>query len=920
MDKIPIQLQNKDFNFVLLKPKEKIPFQKDWQKKEIKFDNLELISHLKDKGNYGVIGGGEKNLVIVDFDNKEIQEEVIQKLPKTFTVQTGSGLLHKYFICSNSKSFKIFDEKLNTLIDIQGEGKQVVGPESIHPNLKKYEIIDDSNIAFIEYAELQALLIPFDKRPKKEIKEYVKKETSHDDIIELVKSNINLSEVLEEWGVDTSKNPTNCPLHSSKGGKCLGFDAETAHCFHCDGSWNIFQVIMEYKNYDFKEALEYLVIKAGLEKEYNKSKKNWVEEKNNIDNNKDEKPEVENPGLDKLISNYSLRLANILKEKNILFYRPDSKEIVEVGKLKLHNTGKEVYTGFIPIKSNRFITLIEKYITPGIYIYNDKYKQMEFRKKSISAIVANTVLSSEMLQQALPQITRIFTIPIPIIHKGKLTFPKKGYDIRFNSWLPHESPEISDLDITLEKAKESPEISDLDITLKKAKDILLNKLFKEFCFESKQDYTNAIAALLTPFLRGLFSNFNTRTPIFFYLGNRERVGKDYLAGITGIVYENHALEETPISSNENRGNTNEELRKKILAAMINGRKRLHFSNNKGFINNAVFESVSTAEKYSDRLLGKNEILTFENELDFSLSGNVGITFTPDFANRCRFITQFLDLEDANSREFSNPDLHGWVKENRELILSALFALVKNWIDNEKKPGTIPFTSFPQWAKVCGGIMEAAGYDNPCMPDKKTLNIGGDRETQDMKQLFEICYETFSEQWVKKREIRNMAEIGDNDLFSYVDFNKKADQTTFGKKISKFVGRTLSNITLILKDASTRSARQEFKFTKEKVKVDRDEIFGNIGNIGNIDTYLKSFKKKNNVYIGSELPTLPTLPPNSLFFPLEDINFINLDGKEINLIKSQKYSVDLVDPNIFSILLKDGRVKLKENDKQTEEIK
>jgi len=96
--------------------------------------------------------------------------------------------------------------------------------------------------------------------------------------------------------------------------------------------------------------------------------------------------------------------------------------------------------------------------------------------------------------------------------------------------------------------------------------------------------------------------------------------------------------------------------------MISGRRRLHFSNNKGHLNNSVFESIITAMKFSDRLLGKNEIVTLDNELNFSFSGNLGITLTPDLSNRTVFINLFLDIEDANKRKFKNPNLHGWVLE------------------------------------------------------------------------------------------------------------------------------------------------------------------------------------------------------------------------------------------------------------------
>jgi len=166
---------------------------------------------------------------------------------------------------------------------------------------------------------------------------------------------------------------------------------------------------------------------------------------------------------------------------------------------------------------------------------------------------------------------------------------------------------------------------------------------------------------------------------------------------------------------------------------------MHFSNNKGHINNSVFESAITSKFWSDRMLGRNEMVNIPNEIDFSLSGNIGVTYTPDLANRCRFINLFLEIEDANSRKFGNPKLHETILKDRENILSALYSLVRNWYDNGKPEGSIPFTSFSDWAEVCGGIMECAGYNSPCITDKNNLEVAGDSETSDMKQLFEICY-------------------------------------------------------------------------------------------------------------------------------------------------------------------------------------
>jgi len=165
---IPKQLQQKGINFVLVEKQGKKPFQLEWQKKKIEFDNQELLDHINNGGNYGVMGGGEKNIIIIDFDNEELQDKIIPLLPKTFTVKTGTNKFHKYFTTDSPECFKIFNENMDTLADIQGEGKQVIGAGSIHPNGSQYLVFDNSSLAFLSIAEIKALLIPFDKKKKKE--------------------------------------------------------------------------------------------------------------------------------------------------------------------------------------------------------------------------------------------------------------------------------------------------------------------------------------------------------------------------------------------------------------------------------------------------------------------------------------------------------------------------------------------------------------------------------------------------------------------------------------------------------------------------------------------------------------------------------------------------------------------------------
>lgn len=276
MVKIPKILQKPEIRFVLIEKGGKKPFQQSWQNKIITHDNPELLSHISSNGNYGVLGGGPKKLVIIDFDNEQLEKKLVSKLPETFTVKTGSGRLHLYFFSDEPKSFKIFDAELNTLADVQGQGKQVIGPGSIHPNGNAYEVFRNISICFIPHAEIKALMMPHDKKPKKK-KELTKEKVDEENntFIDDLLSKVNIEDVLQFIGIDTSKNPTECPFHSSKGGKCFGFEKKVAHCFHCDESWNIISLIKDYKKVGAKEAIELLANIGGLTDELKKSREQY---------------------------------------------------------------------------------------------------------------------------------------------------------------------------------------------------------------------------------------------------------------------------------------------------------------------------------------------------------------------------------------------------------------------------------------------------------------------------------------------------------------------------------------------------------------------------------------------------------------------------------------------------------------------
>ncbi len=275
MIEIPDALKKEEFAFVLVESHGKKAVEVGWTNKIHRFDDPILLSHLSRGGNYGVLCG-YNNLLVVDFDDADVQAEVCQNLPNTLTILTGSGKLHKYFHCENVTSFNVNNSVGERIADIQGKGRQVIAPNSIHPNGNIYSIVDTSPIADIEYAELKALFSKWDVDAPPE-KTWSQIKSPPNPTLELIKTKIPISQLLQSYNIPTNRNPTLCPLHSSKGGKCLSFNDSKGlwHCFHCNKGGSIFDLFMLKENVDFNKSAEALAEKSGLAEQFMADKTKW---------------------------------------------------------------------------------------------------------------------------------------------------------------------------------------------------------------------------------------------------------------------------------------------------------------------------------------------------------------------------------------------------------------------------------------------------------------------------------------------------------------------------------------------------------------------------------------------------------------------------------------------------------------------
>ncbi|MCK9570552.1 bifunctional DNA primase/polymerase [Candidatus Pacearchaeota archaeon] len=243
LQKIPPQLRERPgARFTVIINGQKKPEGKDWSGingANYAINDAPLAGYLAEGHNYGVLTGIGA-LVVLDVDDIARLEAlgIIKELPETFTVKTGRGGLHFYLLCKELKDKIILEDP--ELKDIEGDplhlgelqamGQQVVGPNSIHPNGNRYEIIKDLPIATITKDALLQILSPLNQINTQEA-EHKRRKSGRSSIGDSIpiESICWPKDIKERAGAEVRGSH---PLHGSESGK--NFAVNTAkNCWHC---------------------------------------------------------------------------------------------------------------------------------------------------------------------------------------------------------------------------------------------------------------------------------------------------------------------------------------------------------------------------------------------------------------------------------------------------------------------------------------------------------------------------------------------------------------------------------------------------------------------------------------------------------------------------------------------------------------
>jgi len=232
-----IQLRGK--RLLRLAKGDKKPIDTAWTKdSNIHFDadDKPLIEHLLEGNNYGVRTG--HGLIVIDVDNPELFEVVKMRLPKTFTVQSPGHKGHHYYYRCGLENKLLLEVKVGSskihFGEIQANGQQVVGPNSIHPNGQRYTIIDQLSIAEITKDHLLDAFKEY-----LNIEDQVKK-TEEYTLVEnqTIQNKIKITDVIDIGPLKTQGQEFYGvhPIHGSDTGRNFWVNPEKNvwHCFRCE--------------------------------------------------------------------------------------------------------------------------------------------------------------------------------------------------------------------------------------------------------------------------------------------------------------------------------------------------------------------------------------------------------------------------------------------------------------------------------------------------------------------------------------------------------------------------------------------------------------------------------------------------------------------------------------------------------------
>ncbi|WP_372734886.1 hypothetical protein [Nocardioides sp.] len=255
--------------------------------------------------------------------------------------------------------------------------------------------------------------------------------------------------------------------------------------------------------------------------------------------------------------------------------------------------------------------------------------------------------------------------------------------------------------------------------VKRAGNLLLY-MVSGFPFVTNHDRANYLGALLTPLLRAVAP---PPYKLFVITAPQKGSGKSLLGKTLRKLHGGVFKSEFP--------SEDAEVRKFITATLdVTTAPVVQFDNVTGVLKSSTLDGLLTSAEWSDRPLGRTDMVTLPNDRFWVVTGN-NIHIGGDLERRTLWCSIDADMEHPEQRkasEFAIPDLDGWVDEHRGDLLWALLTLIRSWVVAGRPLGEAPeSTEFGRWIAVLRGILANAEFGRDSA-DKPLVGVVGHEDS------------------------------------------------------------------------------------------------------------------------------------------------------------------------------------------------
>jgi hypothetical protein len=358
-------------------------------------------------------------------------------------------------------------------------------------------------------------------------------------------------------------------------------------------------------------------------------------------------------------------------------------------------------------------------------------------------------------------------VGIPVLRKDGSVLKTPGYDSASCLYF-HPCGGVTDI----------PENATRDDAITAARFVL--DILSDFPFQDEASRDNAVGLLLSTIVKEIAG----LVPIALIDAPTKGTGKTRLAQLASIVATGR---ETPLSPEVR---DEEEWRKQITSLLIADRQVVVIDNIERTLSSGQLAAVLTTSEWSDRILGKSEVLHLHSRAIWIVTGN-NIQLGGDIARRAYWIRLDSNMPRPWLRDPGafKRELPLWAASHRAEIVGALLTMALAWFrDGRPSWAGRPLGSYEGWSRVVGGILQYCGMTG-FLSNLENLYEQTDDEPAQWQAFFQAVLDIFGKDAPFSTKTLTERVMGDNSLKSALpeklgDAGDKGFTTRLGLALKK----------------------------------------------------------------------------------------------------------------------------------------